>query len=46
MDLLLNELCLNIDEDMKDYDEYELELSNYLVNSGVYTDPPASRQSV
>lgn len=36
MDLLLNELCLNLDEDMKDFDEYELSLSDYLHSNGHY----------
>ncbi|XP_067945240.1 uncharacterized protein [Watersipora subatra] len=30
MDLLLNELCLGLDDDMKDFDEYELWMSDYL----------------
>ena len=36
MDLLLNELCLNLDEDMRDFDEYELGLSDYLLTNGHY----------
>lgn len=47
MELLLNELCLNLDEDMKDFDEYELGLSDYLLTSGHYGDvskPPSTAQ--
>ena len=42
MDVLLNELCLNLDEDMKDFDEYELGLTDLLLNNGHYDDQPVA----
>lgn len=42
MELLLNELCLNLDEDMKDFDEYESGLTDYLISKDQYGRLPAS----
>ena len=42
MELLLNELCLNLDEDMKDFDEYESGLSEYLISKNQYGSLPYS----
>lgn len=44
LDLLLNELCLNLDEDIKDYDEYESGLIDYqTISAQLEPDPANSR---
>jgi len=44
LDMLLNELCINLDHDMQDFDEYDTGLSNYLTSHGDMDKPPAGRR--